>query len=337
MKTPIKFVAPLSSEETDELKAMIKNSDSAKIRQRAHAILLSAQSFSIDEIAKISDVDRDTVSIWIDKWEQLGAAGLKDKPRCGNPGILTSSEKQLVIELGQETPRSIPSIIAALFEQTGKRVSNSTIKRILKAAKLTWKRVRKSRKSKPDEGEFNAAQLEIQELTQQHKNGEIELWFFDESGFDLQPSVPGAMQPIGDTIEIPSQRSKRLNLLGFLTPDNQFESFSFEGAINTDVVVAGFEEFVQIKTSKPRVVIIDNASVHTSDEFLIQLSEWETKGVICPLPTYCSELNLIEILWRFIKYYWLPFSAYLSFDNLVLEVENILKQIGSEFRINFAF
>jgi hypothetical protein len=25
------------------------------------------------------------------------------------------------------------------------------------------------------------------------------------------------------------------------------------------------------------------------------------------------KLNLIEILWRFIKYYWLPFSAYTSF------------------------
>jgi len=36
------------------------------------------------------------------------------------------------------------------------------------------------------------------------------------------------------------------------------------------------------------------------------------------------------------KYYWLPFSAYLSFGNLTNEVENILSKIGSELRINFA-
>jgi hypothetical protein len=54
------------------------------------------------------------------------------------------------------------------------------------------------------------------------------------------------------------------------------------------------------------------------------------------LPTYCSELNLIEILWRFINYYWLPFGAYLSFGNLTNEVENILSQIGADKRINFA-
>jgi transposase len=54
------------------------------------------------------------------------------------------------------------------------------------------------------------------------------------------------------------------------------------------------------------------------------------------LPTYSPELNIIEILWRFIKYEWLPFSAYSSFKQLVIEVENILIQIGQRFKINFA-
>ncbi len=58
--------------------------------------------------------------------------------------------------------------------------------------------------------------------------------------------------------------------------------------------------------------------------------------IVRSLPTYCSELNLIEILWRFIKYHWLPFSAYLSLDNLRKELDNILKNFGSEFIINFA-
>ena len=37
-----------------------------------------------------------------------------------------------------------------------------------------------------------------------------------------------------------------------------------------------------------------------------------------------SQLNLIEILWRFMKYYWLPFSAYASFQCLSEAVEEIL-------------
>jgi len=125
----------------------------------------------------------------------------------------------------------------------------------------------------------------------------------------------------------------------FLTPDNQFESFCFEGGtVNTDVVVACFDKFAEQKHSKPRFVIIDNASVHTSSDFIEQIPKWEKKGIIIrSLPTYCSELNIIETLWRFIKYSWLPFSAYSSFKDLVTEVKNILTQIGSKLRINFAF
>jgi len=47
--------------------------------------------------------------------------------------------------------------------------------------------------------------------------------------------------PYGEIIEVPSQRSKRLNVLGFLTPDNDLESFCFEGTVDPDVVVACFD------------------------------------------------------------------------------------------------
>jgi transposase len=159
-----------------------------------------------------------------------------------------------------------------------------------------------------------------------------------EAGFDGQPSVPYAWQPPGETLVVPSKRTKRINVLGFLTQDNQFESFCFEGAVNTDVVIAGFDEFVRQRSDNTtRIVILDNASTHTSYEFLAKLTDWEQKGVILKtLPSYCSELNLIEMLWRFIKYSWLPFSAYLSFDRLDRELSSVLKKIGSEFKINFA-
>ncbi|GGW46367.1 hypothetical protein GCM10007158_04070 [Vreelandella hamiltonii] len=47
------------------------------------------------------------------------------------------------------------------------------------------------------------------------------------------------------------------------------------------------------------------------------------------------ELNLIEILWRQMKYAWLPLSAYLSFDNLCDEVHRLLDGYGTECAIKF--
>jgi transposase len=166
----------------------------------------------------------------------------------------------------------------------------------LKQAGLRWKRIKKTMKNKRDEVEFSVAPSDLKELRKQHQEGEIELWYFDESGFNLQPCVPYAWQPVGQTIEIPSKHSKRLNVLGFLTPDNQFESFGFEGLVDTDVVVAGFDRFARRKASKPRIVVIDNAPIHTSPEFVVHLSDWEKKGIfVLYLPTDSSELNLIGV------------------------------------------
>lgn len=337
MKIPVKFVSPLSKSEINELESIEKHSSKRRIRQRAQAILLSSKKVSIDNIAEICHAGRNTVSRWIDNWELNSFESLEDKERPGAPPILTPEEKELVIELAKEHSRSISKIIAWVFEKTGKRISNSTIKRIFKAAGLCWKRIKKIVKDKRNRLEFDTASLEIDELSTQHKNGEIELWFFDESGFSGQSSVPYAWQPIGHTIEVPSHQTKRLNVLGFLTPDNQFESWCFEGSVNTDVVIAVFDEFTNRNSSTKRVVIIDNAPIHTSYDFIANLDEWEKKGVfIKTLPTYCPELNLIEILWHFIKYLWLPFSAFISYNVLVKEVENILAQIGNEYTIDFA-
>lgn len=337
MKIPVKFVSELDEEQEKELNRIIKESEKPRIRQRAQAILLSSKKYHIDKIAEICEVHRNTVSSWIDQWENSGFNGLQDRPRSGRPSILTESEKQLVIELAKENPRSVLKIIALLIEQTGKRVSDTTIKRLLKAAKFTWKRIRKSVKSKQDFDEFKAASESLSQLRQQHENGEIEIWYFDETGFDLQPSVPYAWQPNGEIICVPSQPSSRLNVLGFLTPDNDFVPFCFEGNINSDVVVACFDAFASLHSDKKRMVVIDNAPIHTSDIFLDCIPDLEEKGVVVKfLPTYSPELNIIEILWRFIKHYWLPFSAYLSLNNLREELELILRQIGSVFKINFA-
>lgn len=339
MKIPVKFVSLLSEEQINELKEVVKHSPNSRCRTRAQAIWLSSEGFSIDQISQICDFGRDAVSTWINHWEQLGIKGLSDLPRPGGPCLLTDSEKQLLIELAAQEPRSIVTLRAQLANLTGKRVSPSTITRLLKAAGYVWKRIKKTMKDRRPEEEFEATQVEIQELKQPHQAGDLELWFFDESGFDGQPSVPYAWQPLGSLLEVPAKRTTRINVLGFLTQDNQFESFNFTGAINSEIVIACFEEFIRLRgpSSIPRIIILDQSSTHTSYEMLAKLPVWEPQGIILKFrPAHCSELNLIEILWRFIKYSWLPFSAYLSFDNLVKELENILTKIGDEFRVNFA-
>jgi len=116
----------------------------------------------------------------------------------------------------------------------------------------------------------------------------------------------------------------------------QFESFVFEGCVNSSVVVACFDQYAKM-IKKKTVVIIDNAPTHTSAEFMQHIKEWEAQGlVVQPISSYSPELNLIEILWRKIKYQWMPFSAYTSFDALKEALFEILANIGGKYTINFA-
>jgi transposase len=53
------------------------------------------------------------------------------------------------------------------------------------------------------------------------------------------------------------------------------------------------------------------------------------------LPPYSPKLHLIERLWRFMKYYWMPFSAYVSLPYLLQSIEDILQRFGTEYTIAF--
>ena len=84
------------------------------------------------------------------------------------------------------------------------------------------------------------------------------------------------------------------------------------------------------------MVIIDNAPIHTSHVFQGKIPCWEKKRLFLYfLPAYSPELKRIEILWRFIKYWWLPFSAYLNFQTLTEAIEDILMKVGTQYKITF--
>ncbi|MGB3514545.1 MAG: transposase [Microcoleaceae cyanobacterium] len=53
------------------------------------------------------------------------------------------------------------------------------------------------------------------------------------------------------------------------------------------------------------------------------------------LPTYSPQLNLIEILWRLIKYEWLGIEAYVNWETFIASVEKILREFGENYVINF--
>lgn len=172
--------------------------------------------------------------------------------------------------------------------------------------------------------------------------GKINLYYFDESGFSCIPSVPYAWQEPSQVIELPSKRSNRLNVLGFVSRTNEHFFHAVEGRVDSETVISTFDAFanyyapIYAKNKQPCIVIIDNASVHTSHNFLAKKDDWIAQGVgLHYLPTYSPELNLIEILWRKIKYEWLSLNCYVDYQTLKKAVLDILENFGDKHRITF--
>lgn len=110
--------------------------------------------------------------------------------------------------------------------------------------------------------------------------------------------------------------------------------------MKSQTVIDTMEAFVKQRPESEhtwRVVILDNARIHHSEDFRQRIEDWLRRRVyIHYLPAYSPELNAIEIVWRFIKYQWLPVSAYSSLAELKKTLHHILDGIGSKYKITFA-
>ena len=113
----MRYVRTLTESQRHTLENIMKHDPSPRARARAHSILLSARCVTIKEIVKIYQVDRDTVSSWIKKWEQTGVKSLYDKPRCGRPAKLTQEEKELAQQYITEEPRCLKQVTERLRQK----------------------------------------------------------------------------------------------------------------------------------------------------------------------------------------------------------------------------
>lgn len=184
---------------------------------------------------------------------------------------------------------------------------------------------------------FAEAAEKISVLSELAQKNYLDLCFYDESHFGLVPVVPYAWQKKGETIALPSFRGKYINVAGFYQTNNERKMYLFEKeTINAEKLVRIFDDFAQ-STDKKTVVVLDNAPIHKSKLFQSKIKQWEEEHdlFLFFIPPYSPELNLIEIFWKKIKYEWLSFQAYNSFQNLKNEIEIVFKNENQKYNINF--
>ena len=168
------------------------------------------------------------------------------------------------------------------------------------------------------------------------EQGLINLLFTDECGFKLTPCIPYAWQPIGKQLSIRSSKDRVTNLFGLLSRKGKLKVYSTSQSINSQFIIECIDQ-IALSAKGPTVLVMDNAPWHKAEKVLHKQKEWMNKDVyLFFLPTYSPHLNLIETLWRKIKYEWLKPEDYLSVNTLKGAIFNIIKKYDDEFCINFS-
>ncbi len=150
------------------------------------------------------------------------------------------------------------------------------------------------------------------------------------------PNIPYGWQPIGKQLSIKSSKEKACNLFGLLSTTGRLKAYATKQSINSDFIIECIDE-VALSINRPTVLVMDNAPWHKSKKVLGKQNEWAQKDVyLFFLPKYSPHLNLIETLWRKIKYEWLRAEDYLTAGTLKEAVFNIIRKYDDEFCINFS-
>src|SRR5262245_29607874 len=128
----MRFMHDLSPETQRLFRRCYKESKHHRVRQRAHCILLSFEGRTTTDLMEIFAVDRLTIYHWFEAWEASHFVGLYDHKGRGRPPKLTVEEQMKAQQYIEQYPQDMKKVVHLLEQETSKRVSTKTLKRLLK-------------------------------------------------------------------------------------------------------------------------------------------------------------------------------------------------------------
>lgn len=145
----------LSPEQVSELDTIMQSKDcNTRYFKRLQSVKLNVKGYSIPQISSLLEVHYNSVYTWITLYKKDGVAGLKDTPPSGRPLLLTQADKPLVEAFLRAHPRQPKVVLSRIESELGKTISPDTLRRALKSMDHTYRRVKKSLRSKRDENAF---------------------------------------------------------------------------------------------------------------------------------------------------------------------------------------
>jgi transposase len=176
----------------------------------------------------------------------------------------------------------------------------------------------------------------LSELERLSEQQQIDLYYADEAAVSLEPCVPYGWQFRDEQVAMPSSSGKGINCFALLTRENRALVETTRESITAQFIAEQFEG-LSLRLRRLTVVIVDNAPVHRAQVIKEGIGAWQQRGLyLFYLPRYSPHLNIVERLWRKLKYEWLTPSDYETRETLSYGVRQALKAVGESLFIQFS-
>lgn len=182
---------------------------------------------------------------------------------------------------------------------------------------------------------YEVKRQQLCEIEKVAQSGQIDLYYADEAAFSQEGNVPYGWQFKDEKVSLPTCRAKTLHCMALLSRQCKCHFKLAEQAITADMVLELLDSF-SFNLKKLTVVVLDNAAIHKTHKIKERLLFWQNRGLfLFFLPPYSPQLNIIEILWRHLKYHWIKPIDYKEWDSLRLAVYLAMNNVGTDIVINF--
>lgn len=116
----MKFVSALSDAQRASLEQVYHHGSVHRLRQRAHAVLLSAKGFTLEQIAQVCEVQTETVSGWFNQWQADGLDGLADAPKSGRRRKIDAALEAELLDLLQNPTPALKTVVQAHLKKSNR-------------------------------------------------------------------------------------------------------------------------------------------------------------------------------------------------------------------------
>ena len=316
-------------------------------------LLLRNDGKTYEEIMQFIGCSYRSVAHWCVHGDPDDLESLKDLRSRGNYRKATVEyiERLLVIieqlpsELGYEFGRWTTARLAShLSKETQIQMSSVQVGRILRQKKYRYLWAKYSLEEKQD-AEHRAAfkdKLAAELLGAKHSPEQLQIWFWDESGFSLRVIRRKQWGKQGNRKALSGKRSRgQVNVMGGLRYDDRRRQCYFIEQGNGDSFYANIvklNEFVQKEwvekgnldcefdqNGSRILVVLDNASYHKKQEVIEKLSTECPNLELWFLPPYSPDYNLIELVWHSCKEF-IAHRLFQSSDELKDLLDRLLNQ-----------